>query len=202
MAGNKLGGILTGEAAAAVARNKAAQEAAADRKLTEIANARRGETVDVSGLGRIRFEPVGARAYQEIERDTHKVMTERGLALDYTTSTTYELERAVRTLAIVARDPDDHARPFGSLEEWERVDPDRILLAWSSYGDVRERLDPAADGLTAAEAIEIEIAVKKKELRVLRSFGLRKLSAWLCTTGVQLSTSPPPTSSSGESPSG
>lgn len=200
----KLSGILADQAKAkakAESAAKAAKIVEVDRKLTELANVRRGETIEVPGLGRVRIELIGARAYQEIEADARRAMMTRGIELDHLTGTLYELERAVRTLAIVVRDPDDHTRPFGSLEEWETIDPDRILATWQAYGDVRERLDPVSQPLTADEAAEIEIAVKKKDVRVLRACGLRKLCLWLSTTDVPPSTSPTPKSSSGESPS-
>lgn len=200
MSTTPLSGIIA-DRQKAEAASKEARIAARTSKLAELAHARQGETLRVAGFGMMRLEIVGSRDQQEIEATVQRIMRERGIALDRATSTVYELERAIHTLAIGARDPDDPRSPYGSLAEWEAINSDMILAAWDAYGDVRQRQDPIAVPLTDDERADIEIAVKKKAPLLLRTFGLVKLCDWLTTTDVLPSTSPSPTSPSGESSS-
>jgi len=165
-----------------------------------MATGRRGELVELPGLGPAWLELLGARASQEVEAAVYAAMKEYGIELDAVTMIRFEIERAVRTLAIAAHDPDDHTKPFGTLAAWHLVDPTTINAAWSTYGDVRERLDPMSTPLTEDEVAAFEYAVKKKDARLLRSFGVVKLSAWLTSTAFPPSTSPTPSSPSLESP--
>ena len=165
-----------------------------------LSGGRRGELVELPGLGPAWLELLGARASQEVEAAVYAAMKEYGIELDAVTMLRFEIERAVRTLAIAARDPEDRSKPFGTLAAWHQVDPTVINAAWSTYGDIKERLDPMATPLTDDEIAAFEYAVKKKDARILRSFGVVKLSAWLTSTAFQLSTSPTPSSSSSPSP--
>jgi hypothetical protein len=171
-----------------------------DSKVTPLSRAMpggsRGEDVVLPLLGRVRIELVGETAKQEIEAAVYRAMRARELDLNIVTSERYEAERAVRTLAHACRDPDDatHTAPFGTLEQWGELDSDIIATAWQAYGDVRERLDPLETVLTEDERIAIEVAVKKKDARLLRSYGISKLSSWLASMDVPPSTSQPPSS--------
>lgn len=159
---------------------------------------RRSETVDLPELGRIRFELPGALAFIEIESEVLAALRARGLDLSIGTAGTAELDKAIRTLAVACRDPETGA-PFGTLAEWGDLPVDVVNVAWQAYGDVRERLDPMSLPLSEEERIEIDLAVKKKDARLLRTYGVVRLSAWLATTADPPSTSPSPSSSSLES---
>ncbi len=128
----------------------------------------------------------------------YAAMKAHGIELSVLTADRFEIERALRTLVRACRDPED-GRPAGSLEEWGKLDTDTINMCWQAYGDVRERLDPLGGSLDPAETELIELAVKKKDARLLRTFGIVKLSAWLASTDAPPSTSPTPSSSSSAS---
>lgn len=170
-------------------------------RLAAVVAGGHGEDVDLPGLGPAFIELIGAREMTTIEAAVVRDMAELGLEQTTLTITQYELARATRTLAIAVRDRDDHSQPFGTLDEWGGLDPDRVGACWSVYGDVRERLDPLAHPLTEEEAMVIDRALKKKDATLLRSFGVAKLCAWLVTTGAPPSTSPQASSGSSDSPS-
>lgn len=153
-------------------------------------------------LGRVWIELPGARAWQEIEAAIRREMTRLGVGeITVPNAAQWEAERALRVLAVAARDPDNHAIPFGSLEEWGELDNDVIIAAWHAFADVRDRLDPVALELDVEDMIAIGVAVKKKDASLLRTFGVVKLSAWLATTGGLPSSSPTPSSPNSDSPS-
>lgn len=171
-------------------------------KLGErLTNGRRGETVTVPELGVVRLELLGARAAQEVEAAVYRNMAALGIAFNTDTEARFELERAALTLSRAARDPADIAAAFGTEQEWLDLDEQIIFVAWTIYDDVRQRLDPHEDGLTDDDRALIEVAIKKKEPRLLRLSGVVKLSAYLLSTADRPLTSPPPSSSSSESPS-
>lgn len=166
----------------------------------QLANGRRGEDVDIPGIGPARIEILGARDSQAIESEVYRAMTNHGIDHTLVTADRFELERAYRTLARAVRDPADQSKAFGTADEWGEIDNDVIVAAWQAYGDVRERLDPMATPLTDNDRLSIEVAVKKKDARLLRTFGAVKLSAWLASTDGLPSISQTPNSASSESP--
>jgi hypothetical protein len=182
-------------------QNGAGAPAGRSKLAAMLAGGKRGETLEVPGLGRVRIELVGERASQEIEGDVYRELARLEIPLNAVTAERYELERAVRTLAVAVRDPDDHAQAFGTAKEWAELDNDLINSAWHAYGDVRLRLDPVSQPLDDDTRMLIAAAVKKKDDRLLRSFGTVLLSTWLASTDVQLSSSRKPSSSNSESSS-
>lgn len=184
---------------------KIASNGAAPSKGTALdrllANGRRGEVVDIPGLGTVRLELLGATAAQEVEAAVLKAMHGRDVAFGAITAGAFEIERAVRTLAESAIDPADRT-PLGDAAKWGQVDEATIAAAWQAYDDVRTRLDPMSLPLSVDDTVAISSAVKKKDALQLRTYGAVKLSAWLASTAGQLAISPPPSSSSSESPSG
>jgi hypothetical protein len=163
-------------------------------------NGRRGELVTLQWFGPMYIELVGNVEFTAIEAATAQRMHEQGFGpLSTMSAPQYSAEQARRVLTVAARDPNDRKLPFGSAEQWGELDTDLLSIAWQGYGDVRERLDPMSVPLTEAEAIAIQSAVKKKDAAYLRTFGVVRLSAWLASTGGQLSTSPTPSSPSSES---
>lgn len=169
--------------------------------LARVVGGQRGEDVTLPGLGRARMELLGAAAWNEVKSATHREMERLGLPFDTVNVGAWELERAARTLAQAVRDPADASKPFGTLDEWRALDPQLINAAWQEHDNVCDRLDPLERPLTDDEMLAIEVAVKKKDGSLLKSFGLGKLCAWLVTTAVPLAISPPPSSSSSESSS-
>ena len=165
----------------------------------KISGGRRGEDVELPGdLGHARMSILGAREQQEVQAAAMARLNALGMAWS-DASHNLILEIALGTLARSVTDAE--GKPFGTLEEWGRVDSDRIVACWQLYGDIRERLDPLAGELDADEMALIAAAVKKKDGPSLRSFGVVKLSLWLRSMADLLSTSPPPSSSSGASQS-
>lgn len=175
--------------------NAPAQASSQSLISKHIAAAVRGLDVDVPGIGRMYIELLGETARQEVEVEVERVMKAREVVLSPSNEERWEGERAIRTLARAARDPEVHDRPAGSVDEWGQLSTDKVNAAWSCYGDVREQLDPMGVLLTAEEANAITAAVKKKAGPLLRSFGVVRLSAWLLSMVDQLSTSPSPSSS-------
>lgn len=151
----------------------------------------RGRVVDdFAGLGRVFVDLIGMRAAQEIEGACVMACEALRIAPDSSSYTlAFEAEKALRWLALAIRDPDDTAKPFGTLADWERVDPDTITAAWHQYSDVREELQPDVIAVTPAMRATIEGAIVKKNATLLRSFGTHILSSYLLSTAV-----PPPTS--------
>lgn len=166
---------------------------------SRIVGGRRGELRTVPWFGLVRVEILGVVESQEVEAAVYAEMRRLDLPLNHVTAERFELERARRTLASSFRDPDDRTLAYGSLEEWGALDSDVVIPAWHEYGDVRDRLNPIATALEEDERILIEAAIKKKQEELLRSFGTVKLSRFLVSMESQRSTSPPPSSQSGES---
>lgn len=155
----------------------------------------RGEAVQLPLIGAAWIELLGAWASNAVESEVARAIA----ALELTSATREamqaELERAVRTLARTVRDPEDHAKPLGTVDEWGALDPDVVSACWQTYGDVRERLDPLASiDLTPDERLAVQVAIKKKDANLLRSFGIAKLSAYLLSTDVPPPSSPEPSS--------
>lgn len=194
---SKLGQRLTGGSPPA-----RSPEAKATPLRSRLVNGRRGEEVNVAGLGRIWMELPGDRTFIEIEAAVQGEMRKLGVGeLNLISQSSYESEKARRVLAESCKDPDNKAEPYGTLAEWNELDSQTINIAWHAWGDLVERLDPMSTQLTEDEAIAIQAAVKKKDASLLRSFGAARLSLWLATTADPPSTSPAPSSPSGESSS-
>jgi hypothetical protein len=157
----RLGDVM--QAGAAIAAPALSVQTPLARKLS---GGRRGELVEVPGLGPVWMELLGPVQWAEIEAACFADLRAKELELTTLTAEIFEMSRARRTLAIACRDPDRRGEPFGTLEQWgELVDTSTLNMAWNLYGDVQERLDPAAGGLTPTEAAAIHVAVKKKNTR-------------------------------------
>jgi hypothetical protein len=160
----------------------------------------RGEIVTLPVLGSVYMQLVGHDVGNTIEGQTFAEMASHGLPPMGITGLSYEGERAKRTLAEAVRDPEDHSKPFGTLEQWGKLDDDVIVACWHVYGDVRDRLDPIGlDSLTAEDVAQLDAALEKKNATALRSYGVAKLSLYLLTTAARPAISPTPPSSPGES---
>lgn len=186
-----LGKKLVGEKAAAA---KSRLAAVLDRDD-------RGELVELHGLGLAWLRLIGSDEVTEIEAELFRRMKDLGLEANVLNGLTYEAERAKLTLARVVRDPDDHAKSFGTLDEWGQVDPDTIAAAWSSYADMRTRRSPLDVAITPELRAQIESAISKKNGMLLRSFDVLTLSSYLLSTEFPRASSPTPMSATGPSPS-
>jgi hypothetical protein len=170
------------------------------RALTRtLAAGRRGELVVLPHLGQAWVELPGAVAWEEVQITARRELAAAELELEITTAEVFEMKLARHTLARAVRDPNDHAVAFGTLEEWGELDPDVINSAWQVFGDVRERLDPMSLELSDNERATIEIAIKKKDGRLLRSFGITKLAIYMLSTDAPPPISQAPSSSNTES---
>lgn len=97
----------------------------------------------------------------------------------------WRCEVAARHLAIAVREPDDLDAPLASLDDWRELSDEQISGPWDRYQDLRDRLDPLgvdARPLTVDEVTAMRAAAKKKDVVVLRSFGLHKLALFATTS--------------------
>lgn len=178
--------------------------AAPKTKLRDrLANGRRGENVTIPTLGAVFMEMPGARVWQEQDSAVKREMRRLELGDEVTvmTEANYSSLLAMHILSVAARDPDDHAQAFGSLEDWGDVDNDILNIAWHAFGDVRERIDPISLPLSDDDMFAISAAVKKKDGPLLRTFESFKLVGFLTSMADRLSTSPTPSSPSSDSSS-
>ena len=185
--------------ASALAPDEAKVKASATKLSAARGNAARGEDVTLPIFGSVYAEIIGHTKSNKVEADTLEAMTKARIPLTGGFAWSVDLERKARTLAFAIRDPDDHSKPFGDVDEWLDLDDDIIMACSLVYDDVRNRLDPlGAPTLTKERAAEIMDAFQKKSRTLLLSFGIAELSAWLLSGDVQLLISPTPSSSSTE----
>lgn len=142
---------------------------------------------------------ISTSRYKAIESEVSEEMANLHLELNRTNETTFELERARRTLAEAVREPDPAdptkgAGPLGTLAEWGELPPDVVGDVWRTYLDVRAAHDPVSAPLNDDELATIVDAVKKKDVVLLRFCGVRRLATFLVTTGALPAISPTPSS--------
>jgi hypothetical protein len=163
-------------------------------------NVARGEYAELPGLGRAFIRLPGRNAMTAVEAAVFDSLAKAGIPAIQLHAFTYDQERKARTLAIAARDPDDHRLPFGTTEEWLEEDDDIIFASGLIYDDVKERLDPASsetvDEVTREQVFD---AFKKKDFGRLRLFGAGTLARLLISGEFQRSSYPTPSSSTSES---
>lgn len=182
----------------------AAAKPAAAKSQTGLAKWRstnqRGAHAALPLLGRVWVELCGDAEVTRIESDVFKEMEALNLANTTLNALTYDACRTRLTLAWSVRDADDHEERFGTPEEWGEVDIDLLSSCGIVYSTVREQLDPIGmPTLTAEDCDQIRAALEKKSPKVLRSFGIAKLSLYLLSTDAPPLSSQTATSSSGES---
>jgi hypothetical protein len=101
----------------------------------------------------------------------------------------WRCELAARHLAIAVRQADDLDLPLAPVEDWrDELSDEQLSGPWDRYQDLRDRLDPL--GVDSKPLSEAEIAVmreasKKKDVLLLRSFGLHKLALYVATSADQ-----------------
>lgn len=145
---------------------------------------------DIAPLGRVHVALVGMRDAQRIEAECVAACERLNISQDSVAFThAFEAEKALRWLSLALRDPDDPSKPYGSLEEWERVDVDAITQLWLAYGDVRDMLQPEVIELDAATSATIGAAIAQKKSALLRSFGTHILVSYMLSSGAPLPTS-------------
>lgn len=171
-------------------------------KKSKLAEARRqivrGEPAELpGGLGPVWIELLGHSAANIVEAGTLAEMDR--IKMPAGNAPSIDLERQVRTLALAVRCDDNHDEPFGPLEDWSALDDDLIAACYLVYRDIRERRDPISLTDITPEQVEfLREALKKKDPASFLYCGARVLTAWLLTGDVQLSSSPTPVSSSGD----
>ena len=190
----KAGGIpakALGDAAAAVAPSTTA--------LAQLGLVR-GAEATLPVIGPVWIQLLGHGQDNQVEGGVIAAMAEHKIPLGDLWVWTVDLERKARTLALAVREPGDHSKPFGTLEEWIDLD-DRVIFACSlKYDEIRDRLDPlaAAYTITPERAEALLDAFKKKDRNRLLCFGIDELASWLLSGAVQPSTCPTPSSGSTE----
>ncbi len=147
-----------------------------------LASGSRGENVTLPLLGPAWIELAGHETTTRVESETFDAMARLALEPNMLNALTYDAERARRTLADVVREQDDHAKVFGTVAEWGRVDPDIIAACWNIYADVRYRLDPVGAELTKEDETGIRAFLEKKNAMGLRSYGVAKLALFMLTS--------------------
>jgi hypothetical protein len=97
----------------------------------------------------------------------------------------WKCEIAARHLAVAVSEHDD-GPPLAPVEDWrDELTDEQLSGPWDRYQDLRDRLDPlGADStpLTEDELVLLRAAAKKKDVLVLRSFGLHKLALFAITS--------------------
>lgn len=94
---------------------------------------------------------------------------------------------ALEKLARALRDPTDHAKPLGTVEELEQLDEEILGEAWVAYESLRLDLDPLSGELSPEELEAIVDAGKKNDRIRLFGFGFSKLCASLPALVARLS---------------
>ncbi len=136
---------------------------------------------------------------EEIDGAVNKRMVALGLSLaDW--ERRFDTARAVRYAAEALVSREEPHDPIGTLDEWLEVDTDVIAEFWRAYGDVREAYDPVDAPLTEEEVAWIVEGIKKKEARLLRLCGVRRLATFLLSTEGQLSSLATPSFGATSSP--
>jgi hypothetical protein len=159
----------------------------------------RAELLDVPGLGPMWMTLPGVGFWEDLEFEMARFVRQQGLELAQVPSEALQLFKTRRILAHAARDPENHSKPFGTLEEWRDIDAGLAESAMAAFADMRERLTPLDVDISAEHRALIMAAVKKKERTILRSFGQATLVTWLLTTEFPPETSPTTRSSDGDS---
>lgn len=158
-----------------------------------------GSKLAVTIAGAVHYEPwilprlglecaitlVSFERREEIEAAVWERMRFLKLDLNTTTEMHFELARARRFAAHAVVDRDTH-EPIGSIDDWGSIDDDIIGAFWSTYGDLREALDPAETPLSMSEMVAIVDTIKKKHVKLLRFIGVRRLATFLLSMDAPL----------------
>lgn len=195
MATTKLGNALAGKA----------QPASVSRLQAAIGAAFVCEPFTIPGINvPCLMTMVGTERMLDLDGESRLAMEARKVALDYITADKYELQYAQFVLQESCREVDKSGKPgdpIGTRAEWGLLSAEIIAACWLAYNEMRSRLDPLADdaSVSTTEILQVKDAIKKKDGRALRSFGLQKLTAYLLTTADPPSSSPTPKSEDGDS---
>lgn len=131
-----------------------------------------------------------------VKAEAMELFKERGLLTDEgrvaaVAAEDWKCEIAARHLAVAVREHDD-GPPLAPLDDWrDELSDEQLSGPWDRYQDLRDRLDPLGDDskpLTADEFAILRAAAKKKDVVVLRSFGLHKLALFAITSVDQPAT--------------
>lgn len=135
--------------------------------------------------GRLRL--LSRAEERQVRSEARQAMRSLGLDAAATANepgvyTEFGEELVTRRMAVAVRrlDADE---PLAPLAEWEECDDDQINGLWDRYRDLQHELDPIADR-TIPEAMLTEIAnaAKKKDARLLLSYGSYALATYAITT--------------------
>lgn len=190
--------------AGAIATAAADKPPAAHRFAAAIASARPLKPIKIPGLEvTALLTLIGTERALDIEADVTRAMLRRGLPETQLNGGIWELERARHVLAEAVLDDDPEKRtdppPIGTLADWGKLPKETIAALWSEYDDLSQEHDPADVALTDDERLVLAAAIEKKSVPLLRSFGAKRLTAWLLTTAAPPASSPTAESSPGDS---
>jgi hypothetical protein len=113
----------------------------------------------------------------------------------------FQDEYVTQVLFRACRDAEDPEQPLAAspADLRDATTADERTALFDMYQDWRSSVDPSPDELPPAVMAAMEEAVKKKDQGALLAFGGRRLSNFLLSTAVQLTSSP---TSRSEEPSG
>lgn len=174
----------------------AAERSALSRRLDGV---QRGDVVTLPLIGSVYLQLLGHTDSNQVEAATFKAMDEAGLPAINLHAWSYDVQRSARTLALAARDPEDHAARIGPLDEWLAIDDDVLFACGQAYKDLKARLDPfGGKEIDPTIGEELAAAFEKKDRILMSYYGIGTLTSWLLSGALQLTPSPTPSSQSGE----
>lgn len=156
--------------------------------------------VEIPGTGiKARMRVLTRAESLQVKADALALFKERGMlnrdgSIAAAAGDDWKCELAVRHLAIAVRKLDSEVdEPLAPLDDWrDELTDEQISGPWDRYQDLLAQIDPLGehtiDRLTAGDVAMIESASKKKDVVLLRSFGLHKLALYAITTGAPRST--------------
>jgi len=137
---------------------------------------------------------------QECEAAAVARFAEMGIPVELRGHQAFEDELTTQVLWLAMRDADKPERPFATdaKEVRDLLTADELDVLWTKYADFEEEVNPDELTIDPELSAEIDRALKKKDARVLISFGSRSLANYLLATDNPLSSSPMPRSEFGE----
>ncbi len=167
----------------------------ADVAESALAGVRRYVDVEIPGTDAVGKMRILTRSETlAVKAEALELFRERGLVADDGTIAAvarddWRCEIAARHLAIAVRQAGDTDTPLAPLEDWrDELSDEQLSGPWDRYQDLRDRLDPLGDDsrpLSEEEIAMLRAASKKKDLAVLRSFGLHRLALFATTLADQ-----------------
>lgn len=105
-------------------------------------------------------------------------------------TTEWHEEIATRTIAVAMRAPGNIEDTLATLEAWNTCDEGQIDYVWQAYKDLLDKLDPLDEEsrISDEDYVQILAAAKKKDQRLLMSFGCSMLAGFAISLANRPST--------------